>query len=65
MDDAAAQRNANQLHELVEQTSSLSNELKVRVQNLQKRDVTGRDAQIRKQQVRVRSHSVVLYFKTF
>lgn len=51
MDDAAAQRNVNQLHDLVEQTSSLSNELKVRVQNLQKQGISGRNAEIRKQQV--------------
>ncbi|KAF8575797.1 t-SNARE [Ramaria rubella] len=50
MDEAAAQRNANQLDGLVEETSSLSNELKVRIKNLQKKGGSGRDGQIRKQQ---------------
>lgn len=53
MDDAASRHNANQLAELVEQTGSLSNELKVRVQNLQQKGGSGRDAQIRRQQVHV------------
>ncbi|KAF8503834.1 t-SNARE [Gautieria morchelliformis] len=50
MDEASAQRNANQLDGLVEETSALSNELKVRIKNLQKKGGSGRDGQIRKQQ---------------
>jgi len=50
MDEAAAQRNANQLDGLVEETSALSNQLKIRVKNLQKKGGSGRDGQIRKQQ---------------
>ena len=52
MDEAAVQRNENQLNELVQKTSLLSSELKVRIQNLQKKNGSGRDGQIRKQQVR-------------
>ena len=51
MDETAAQRNANQLEGLVEETSALSNELKVRIKTLQKKGGSGRDGQIRKQQV--------------
>lgn len=51
MDEAAAQRNANQLEGLVEETSTLSNQLKVRIKTLQKMGGSGRDGQIRKQQV--------------
>ncbi|KAF8503846.1 t-SNARE [Gautieria morchelliformis] len=50
MDEASAQRNANQLDGLVEETSALSNELKVRIKNLQKKGGSGRDGHIRKQQ---------------
>ena len=53
MDEAAVQRNENQLNELVGKTSMLSKELKTRIQNLQKKNGSGRDDQIRKQQVRV------------
>ena len=53
MDEAAAQRNANQLDGLVEETSALSSQLKTRVKNLQKKGGSGRDGQIRKQQVRL------------
>jgi syntaxin 1B/2/3 len=51
MDDAAAQRNAAQLDELVEDTSSLSATLKKRVKALEAQKGSGRDGQIRKQQV--------------
>jgi hypothetical protein len=51
MDDAAAQRNAAQLDELVEDTSALSATLKRRIKALEKQGGSGRDAQIRKQQV--------------
>jgi syntaxin 1B/2/3 len=50
MDDAAAQRNATQLEELVEDTSALSATLKRRIKALEKMGSTGRDGQIRKQQ---------------
>ncbi|KAF8557257.1 t-SNARE [Imleria badia] len=49
-DDAAAQRNAAQLAELVEETSALSATLKRRIQALERQPGSGRDGQIRKQQ---------------
>jgi syntaxin 1B/2/3 len=54
MDDSAAQRNASQLDELVEDTSALSASLKRRVKDLERQGGSGRDGQIRKQQVMVR-----------
>ncbi|KIY68602.1 t-SNARE [Cylindrobasidium torrendii FP15055 ss-10] len=50
MDDAAAQRNAAALDELVEDTGALSATLKRRVKALEKQGGAGRDGQIRKQQ---------------
>ncbi|KAF9453240.1 t-SNARE [Macrolepiota fuliginosa MF-IS2] len=50
MDDAAAQRNASQLDELIEDTSALSNQLKRRIKALEAQPASGRDAQIRRQQ---------------
>lgn len=50
MDDAAAQRNAAQLDELVEDTSALSATLKRRIKALEAQGGPGRDGQIRKQQ---------------
>ncbi|KAF8163201.1 t-SNARE [Crassisporium funariophilum] len=50
MDDAAAQRNAAQLDELVEETSALSATLKRRVKALESQRGSGRDGQIRQQQ---------------
>jgi len=50
MDDAAAQRNAAQLDELVADTSALSATLKRRIKALEKQGGSGRDGQIRKQQ---------------
>jgi len=50
MDDAAAQRNAAQLDELVADTSALSTTLKRRIKALEKQGGSGRDGQIRKQQ---------------
>jgi len=50
MDDAAAQRNASQLDELVADTSALSATLKRRIKALEKQGGSGRDGQIRKQQ---------------
>jgi len=49
-DDAAAQRNAAQLDDLVEDTSALSATLKRRIKALEKQGGSGRDGQIRKQQ---------------
>ncbi|KAK7693649.1 hypothetical protein QCA50_003218 [Cerrena zonata] len=49
-DDAAAQRNAQQLEELVADTSALSNVLKRRIKSLERQGGSGRDGQIRKQQ---------------
>jgi len=48
---AAAQRNATQLEELVEDTSTLSMTLKRRIQALERQGGSGCDGQIRKQQV--------------
>lgn len=53
MDDAAAQRNASQLDELVEDTSALSATLKRRIKAFEQQGGSGRDGQIRKQQVGV------------
>jgi len=50
MDDAAAQRNASQLDELIEDTSALSATLKRRIKALEQQGGSGRDGQIRKQQ---------------
>uniref|UniRef100_A0A0W0FU27 t-SNARE coiled-coil homology domain-containing protein n=1 Tax=Moniliophthora roreri TaxID=221103 RepID=A0A0W0FU27_MONRR len=50
MDDQAAQRNAAQLDELVEDTSALSATLKRRIKALERQGGAGRDGQIRKQQ---------------
>ncbi|KAF8921395.1 t-SNARE [Mucidula mucida] len=50
MDDAAAQRNAAHLDELVEDTSALSATLKRRIKALERQGGPGRDGQIRKQQ---------------
>jgi len=49
-DDNAAQRNAAQLDELIEDTSALSATLKRRIKALEKQGGSGRDGQIRKQQ---------------
>ena len=54
MDDGAAQRNASQLDELLADTSALSATLKRRIKALEKQGGSGRDGQIRKQQVRMR-----------
>lgn len=50
LDETAMQRNQQQLEELIESTSALSNQLKLRVKALQKKGGSGRDGQIRKQQ---------------
>jgi len=50
MDDAAAQRNAAQLDELVEDTSALSSTLKKQIKVLEAGKGSGRDGQIRQQQ---------------
>ncbi|KAH9484243.1 Syntaxin-like protein psy1 [Psilocybe cubensis] len=50
MDDAAAQRNAAQLDELVQDTSALSTTLKRRIKALEAQGGPGRDGQIKKQQ---------------
>lgn len=55
MDDAASQRNTAQLDELVADTSALSATLKRRIKALEKQGGSGRDGQIRKQQVRFTS----------
>lgn len=51
MDDSAAQRNASQLDELIEETRALSSVLKRRIKSLESQGGSGRDGQIRKQQV--------------
>jgi syntaxin 1B/2/3 len=53
LDDAAQARNAQQLEELVEQTSRMSTDLKGRIKALQKKGGSGRDGQIRKQQTQL------------
>ncbi|KAH9857074.1 t-SNARE [Lenzites betulinus] len=49
-DDAASQRVNQQMEELVEDTSALSNVLRRRIKSLQKQGGSGRDGEIRKQQ---------------
>jgi len=49
-DEAASQRNAAELEELVEDTSALSGTLKRRIKALERRGGSGRDGQIRRQQ---------------
>jgi len=49
-DDGAAQRNAAELEELVEDTSALSDTLKRRIKALERQRTSGRDGQVRKQQ---------------
>lgn len=49
MDDQAAERNNQQLDSLVEETSGLSNQLKLRIKNLE-RTSGGRDSNAKKQQ---------------
>ncbi|EIN07475.1 t-SNARE [Punctularia strigosozonata HHB-11173 SS5] len=49
-DDAAAQRNQQQLDALVDETSALSSDLKKRIKTLERQGGAGRDGQIRKQQ---------------
>ena len=72
MDDDAAKRNAAQLDELIADTSALSATLKRRVKALEKQGGSGRDGQIRKQQVkfvgtvdylRVTEHITLLCFR--
>lgn len=49
-DDNAAQRNAQQIDQLVDETSALSASLKRRIKALERQGGSGRDGQIRKQQ---------------
>ncbi|KDQ18097.1 hypothetical protein BOTBODRAFT_29418 [Botryobasidium botryosum FD-172 SS1] len=49
-DDAASQRYNQQLEDLVQETSAMSNELKRRIKSLEARRGSGRDGQIRQQQ---------------
>ena len=59
MDDAAAQRNATQLDELVEETSALSATLKKKIKVLEAERGSGRDGQIRQQQVRFAMYKAI------
>lgn len=51
-DEAVGQRNATELEDLVADTSALSSTLKRRIKALERKGGSGRDGQIRKQQVR-------------
>jgi len=51
-DEAAGERIAAELEELVEETGALSNTLKRRIKALERQGGPGRDGQIKKQQVR-------------
>lgn len=62
VDDAAAQRNAAQLDELVEETRTLSATLKKRVKVLEAQKGSGRDGQIRQQQVSFTLYKVKVIF---
>ena len=59
MDDAAAQRNASQLDELVDETSVLSADLKKSIKALEAQKGSGRDGQIRQQQVRFAMYKAI------
>lgn len=50
MDENATQRIESQLDQLIEDTRSMMGNLKVRIQNLERRPGSGRDGQIRQQQ---------------
>lgn len=50
MDERSAQQNADQLDQLVNDTSVLSNQLKNRIKSLERQGGAGRDGQIKKQQ---------------
>lgn len=52
MDDSAAQRNQQQLQQLSDDQSQLSGSLKRRIKDLERQGGAGRDAQVKKQQVR-------------
>ena len=54
MDDAAQRQNEQQLAALVDETGALSAVLKRRIKALERQGGSGRDGQIRKQQVRRR-----------
>lgn len=64
MDDAAAQRNAAQLDELVEDTSALSASLKKQIKVLEAGKGSGRDGQIRQQQVCFAMYESILHTLT-
>ena len=64
MDDAAAQRNATQLDELVEDTSALSATLKKQIKVLEAQRGSGRDGQIRQQQVRFAMYKAIFHMFT-
>ena len=52
-DEALSQQNADALEQLVEETRSLSNQIKAQIQELEKESVpAGQDARIRKNQAR-------------
>ena len=62
VDDVAAQRNAAQLDELVEENRTLSATLKKRVKVLEAQKGSGRDGQIRQQQVSFTLYKVKVIF---
>ncbi|KZV89827.1 syntaxin-like protein [Exidia glandulosa HHB12029] len=51
LDDSAAQRNEQQLEQLADEQSQLSGALKRRIQALERQGGSGRDAQVKKQQI--------------
>ena len=57
-DDAAGQRVNQQLEDLVADTSALSDVLRRRIKALQKQGGSGRDGEIRKQQVSTCGHVI-------
>lgn len=61
MDDNAAQRNAAQLDELVQDTSALSATLKRRVKALEAQGGSSRDGQAKKTQVRTKLLCTPIY----
>ena len=65
-DEAVSQQNADALEQLVSETRSLSNQIKARIQELEKEPVpAGQDARIRKNQARRRINSKSAYTYSF
>jgi len=65
MDDARTQRNAEQLEQMIDETSALSRELKQRIKALERKGGSGRDGQVRKQQTALVKSKFVEAIQTY